>query len=257
MKRKILIAAVALVMGFIFCVTDANAQLFKNWLKKQEQGLQGLKEKITGEIKEKVSEKFEIGSGGGPDFGFYYPSLSAINTHLNSNGSFTQMNGGFFMGGTWRYSFNPIFQIGYYGGGSGYSSTGLMSGDTYTTQADLGIGYNAFIFALKPRITQEFRIFLGAAIGAISANYKEDSGYRPDQNRAVKEWSGAGVGYLPFIGFQYKPNIVFGLGVDYGYMIATIPSANMHPLAGTPYNEACPDIELNGSFVKVSLQFHY
>jgi len=48
-----------------------------------------------------------------------------------------------------------------------------------------------------------------------------------------------------------------GIGLDYGYMIATIPSTDMKPQAGIPYTESCPAVELNGSLVKLGVQVHY
>lgn len=253
MRKGSVNLSLAVIMVFSFLAYSSPAQAQWGWRGKREQ----LKERIE-EVKEKFIEKLETGNGGGPELGFYYPALTAINTHIANLGAFQKMEGGFFMGGTWRYSITPEFQIGYYGGGAGYSTNGQATeSETWTTGIGLGVAFHGGLIAFKPKISPNFRIYSGLIIGAVWANYKEDSGYRPNQDRVVKEWAGVGIGYLPFIGFQIKFNPLFGFGVDYGYMIATIPYGQMKPQAGTPYNEKCPDVELNGSFVKFGPQFRF
>jgi len=265
MKRGSLVAGLVfgMVIGVMVYSSPAQAQWWKRGgnKEKKEQLREQLKEKVEeriGEIKEKVKKKMETGSGGGPEFGFYYPALAAVNNHITTLGTFPALEGGFFIGGTWRYSITPELQIGYYGGGAGYSTTGQSTGsETWTTGINLGINFQGGLIAFKPRISENFRLYGGVIVGAVWTTYKEDSGYRPSQQREVKEWAGVGAGYLPFIGFQIKLNPLFGFGADYGYMIASIPSAQMKPQAGTPYSEKCPDIELNGSFVKFGPQFRF
>lgn len=249
-------------LTFVFLSTGcprAGAEWWKDWWDKQKKELGEIKEKITQGVEKKVAEVLETGNGAGVEIGYYYPALTSINNRLTSIGSFTDMHGGLFPGVTWRYSITPEFQIGYYGGfGGGYIASGMKTGDTFTTEATTNFIYHAGIIAWKPRISNKFRMFFGVAIGPMFVTYKEDSGFRPTtQNREVKEWTGAGIGYLPFIGFQYKPNFLVGIGFDYGYMLGTIPGADMRHRAGTPYFESSPDIELSGSFAKLGIQLHY
>lgn len=243
------------VFGLLVYSSPAQAQWWKR--KPGEELKEKIQEKMT-EAKEKFMEKIETGSGGGPEFGFYYPALAALNSRVTGLGTnFPKLEGGLFMGGTWRYAITPELQIGYYGGGANYSSAGEVGTETYTTGVNLGTAFHGGLIAFKPKISQNFRIYGGVIIGATWTTYREDSGYRPGSGRVVKEWAGVGIGYLPFIGFQVKLNPLFALGADYGYMIASIPSAQMKPQAGTPYSETCPDVDLSGSFVKFGPQFHF
>jgi len=210
---------------------------------------------LNKQIKEREEKIAAPGSGLGIEFGLYYPSLAAINDRIEalgikSSGSASpKLEGGFLPGATWRYTLTPELQIGYYGAMADY----WCRGDSGTQVAEFGLDFmfNSGLAVYKPKINDQFRPYLGIAIGAVSASYREDSG------NSVNKWSGIGVGCLPFFGLQWKPNSLLGLSVDYGYMMATIPSSAMVARGGTLSTAACPDVGLSGSIVKLGIQYHF
>ena len=207
-------------------------------------------------IREKEERMQEEGSDLGTEFGFFYPSFSGINDHIEelgikkSDSTVPRLEGGFLPGITWRYSFTPEFQAGYYGAMADY----WCRGETASVAKEVGVNFNfnGGLAVFRPRISGQIRLYLGVAVGTVSAVYREDSG-----NSSSYKWSGLGIGCMPLMGLQWKLNSLLGFSADFGYMIAAIPSAAMSPREGTPSGVACPDIDMSGSLIKLGIQYHF
>lgn len=249
-----------MIFSMMFLVADVYAQ-FPGEGGGERKELEDVVEQVLKEkMEEKEEEMLERGDPLDVKFGFYYPSLAGVNNRIRELGikvsgstAAPKLEGGFFPGIVWRYSLTPELQVGYYGAMANYWCRG--DSGTLPVETGLDFAFHSGLAVFKPSIAhqRQFRPYAGIAIGTVTATYTEDAGSGGNSNK----WSGGGIGCLPFLGLQWQPNPMLGFSADYGYMIATIPSAAMNPRAGTSSSTKCPDIELSGSLIKLSIQCHF
>ena len=228
----------------------------------------------------KEERKIFENMGGGPRFGYFLPSLTSVNDRLKNIGEgFSDLTGGFLMGGTSRYTIisDPNIQVGFYGGGGGFSSRGVLKDDPYNdsdndgdpendsgdkdkfiTEASVGMGLFQFVSQYKLPLGDMFAVYVGAGAGGVFAGYSEDTDYRGlGKPRRDYGWGGVGFSATGFGGGQVRFGKIFAIGADVGYLYAELPKSSLQPGAGTPEGNSPVDLNLSGLFIRVGPQFNF
>ena len=248
---KYVIGYLLLVICLISIVSPVRAQTVEERLREINEKLERIRRVLEPEVP-------DTGHGGGPTFTYAMPALSSVNNYLANQGSFSRLGSAWIWGGTYRYAPTRNFQIGFYGGGGVVGVTGKLTGDTYITSADIGMGVFAFVAQYKHILNENWAVYTGIMPGLYLAGLTIDKGYRSTtQSRDVDSWFGSNFGYQIYFGGQYRVDPVFAFGVDVSYTSALIPSANLAPQAGTESTAVAPDIDLSGISIRFGPQFHF
>jgi len=189
------------------------------------------------------------GVGGGMEIGVLNPSLRNLNNSLPA--ALKKFPVLVMWGGTWRWSFNERFQIGFYGaGGATTTANKSLIGDV--EEATLGLGMFETVFSYKPIIDDNFEAYLDLGLDYLVSGFTRSS--TPNgSSTTIHSWDGSTFGYRMGVGAKVRFNPIFAVGGDFSYLSAKI---NTLEEAGT-VDATAPDIDLSGFFGKLGLQFHF
>lgn len=202
------------------------------------------------------------GTGGAPLFGPIFPTLNGVSDefdalHLDTP-TYTYV-----MGGTLRYSFAGGIQIGYYGGGWGFS-TGRVFDDGVVKECEISFGVHQFVGGYKMYVGDRWGLFAGGGVGVFQVTYTKtisSSPYRfgnvpfPESSTFVSELEGFNWSGQAFVAPQYRVLPWFAVGCEAGYMYMNIPEGEMTQV-GTKI-AAAPRLEMSGPFVRVGPMFNF
>lgn len=202
------------------------------------------------------------GTGGAPLFGPTFPTLNGVSDEFDAlnldTPTFTYV-----MGGTLRYSFPNGVQIGYYGGGWGFS-TGRVFSDGVVKECEISFGVHQFVGGYKMYFGERWGLFAGGGAGVFQVTYTKtisSSSYRfgnvpfPESITFVSELEGFSWSAQAFVAPQYRVLPWLGIGCEAGYMFMNVPAGEMTQ-AGTKI-AAAPQLELSGPFVRVGPMFNF
>lgn len=202
------------------------------------------------------------GTGGAPLFGPIFPTLAGISDEFDTLNLDTPTYT-YVMGGTLRYSFPNGVQIGYYGGGWGFS-TGRVFPDGVVKECEISFGVHQFVGGYKMYFGDRWGLFAGAGAGVFQVTYTKtisSSPYRfgnvpfPESTTFVSELDGFSWSGQAFVAPQYRVLPWFGIGCEAGYMFMNVPAGEMTQV-GTKI-AAAPQLELSGPFVRVGPMFNF
>jgi hypothetical protein len=202
------------------------------------------------------------GTGGAPLFGANFPTLAGISDEFDALALPTPTST-YVMGGTFRYSFPGGLQIGYYGGGWGFS-TGRVFSDGVVKDCEISFGVHQFVGGYKMYFGDRWGLFAGGGAGIFQVKYTKtisSSPYRfgnvpfPESATFVAELEGFNWSAQAFVAPQYRVLPWFAVGVEAGYFLMNVPEGELAQ-AGTKIAVA-PQLELSGPFVRVGPMFNF
>jgi hypothetical protein len=203
-----------------------------------------------------------VGTGGAPLFGPTFPTLHGVEDEFEALNLQTP-GYAYVMGGTMRYSFANGVQLGYFGGGWGFS-TGRVFSDGVVKDCTISFGVHQFVGGYKMYFGERWGLLAAAGAGVFQVTYTKtisSAPYRfgnvpfPESSTFVSELDGVNWSAQAFAAPQYRLLPWLGLGCEAGYMFMNIPEGEMTQ-AGTKI-AAAPQLELSGPFVRVGPMFNF
>lgn len=203
-----------------------------------------------------------VGTGGAPFFGPTFPTLNGVKDEFTALGLETP-DYTYVMGGTFRYNFPNGIQIGYYGGGWGFS-TGRVFDDGVVKDCSIGFSVHHFVGGYKMYFGEKWGLFAGGGAGLFSVTYTKtisSQPYRfgnvpfPEAVTFVSELDGFNWSGQAFVAPQYRILPWLAVGCEAGYMYMNIPEGELEQAGAKMAN--APELDLSGPFVRVGPMFNF
>jgi len=204
-----------------------------------------------------------MGFGGAPLAGAAFFDCGGLSDELSAMGLPTP-RAGFDFGGTFRFTFGPGVQLGYFGQGGGFR-VGDVFPDDVVKDCDVSYGMHHAVAGYKFYLLDgRVGVFAGGGAGLFGVTYVKTvstSPYRygniplPGPSTFTAELDGGAFSWQLFVAPEYRLLRWFALGVEVGYMAAAIPEGEMTQV-GVPI-PAAPGIDLSGPFFRAGPMFNF
>ncbi|NIT35797.1 MAG: hypothetical protein GTN49_04750 [candidate division Zixibacteria bacterium] len=203
-----------------------------------------------------------VGTGGAFYLGPNFPSLDGVREEFDVLALGTPAYT-FMMGGTFRYNFPNGLQIGYYGGGWGFS-TGRIFDDGVVKNCEIDFGVHQAVAGYKMYFGERLGFFAGGGAGVLHLSYTKtisSAPYRfgnvpfPESATYVSELEGFNWSAQAFVAPQYRVLPWLGVGCEAGYFFMKVPAGELTQV-GTKM-AAAPEVDLSGPFVRAGPMFNF
>lgn len=200
-----------------------------------------------------------MGPGGAIQFGWYWPKLGALNDELKSMG-LPALGGSFCIGGTFRWSLDSHWQVGYTGGGWGLSSAAIVDG--VVKEATLGFSFHNLGVFYKFYPLPQWTATVGLGTGYYSVKYEKSitagiyrygDGQTPaDAPTSLARLSGSAWGGEAMLGLSCALGPVVSISGEASYLKAYISSL----VQANQIMADAPPVDLGGWLVRLGLQLN-